>query len=201
MLPPCVPRDRTAFSGLEMTSNLPSRLRVLNSQTIYSGKVVQLKVDRVAEPGGVRATREVVCHPGSVAVLPRLADGRVVMVRQYRYPTRQWLWELVAGSLEPGESSREGARRELLEETGYRARTVKLLFDFYSSPGFLSERMFLVEARGLSLAKAQPEIDERIQVGRFTRAQLLKMLRRRQIRDAKTLVAIYWLLSSDKPSH
>jgi ADP-ribose pyrophosphatase len=174
---------------------------VLSSQTIYSGKVVQLKLDRVAEPGGVLATREVVCHPGSVVVLPHLPDGRVVMVRQYRYPTRQWLWELVAGGMEPEESPREGACRELLEETGYRARTFKLLFDFYPSPGFLSERMFLVEARGLTLAKAQPEIDERIQVGRFTRAQLLKMLRRKQIRDAKTLVAIFWLLSSDKPSH
>jgi ADP-ribose pyrophosphatase len=180
---------------------VPSRLRVLSSQTIYSGKVVQLKVDRVAEPGGVLTTREVVCHPGSVVVLPQLPDGRVVMVRQYRYPTRQWLWELVAGGIEAGESPRQGGRRELLEETGYRARIFKLLFDFYPSPGFLSERMFLVEARGLTRSKAQPEIDERIQVGRFTRAQLLKMLRRKRIRDAKTLVGILWLLFNDKPPH
>lgn len=173
---------------------MPPCLRVLSSKTIFSGKVVELKLDRVVEPGKVIAEREVVCHRGSVVVLPLLRDGRVVLVRQYRYAARQWLWELVAGSMEPGENPREGARRELLEETGYRARSFRLLFDFYPSPGFLSERMFLVEARGLTRAHAQPEADERIEVRHFTRAQLRTMLRNKQIRDAKTLVAILWLL-------
>ena len=174
---------------------MTTRLRVLSSQTIYAGKVLQLRLDQVIEPGGVTAQREVVCHPGSVVVLPRLADGGVVLVRQYRYPTRGWLWELVAGSIEPGETPRQCARRELREETGYRGRTFRLLGNFYSSPGFLTERMFLVEARGLTRSKARPEADECIHVGHFTRAQLLKMIHRKQIRDAKTLVGLLWLLS------
>jgi ADP-ribose pyrophosphatase len=182
----------------ERRAELSARLRVLRSQTIYTGKVVQLKVDQVIEPGGVTAQREVVCHPGSVVVLPCLVDGRVVLVRQYRYPTRRWLWELVAGGMEPGETPRESARRELYEETGYRARSFKLLCDFYSSPGFLTERMSLVEARGLTRSKARPEADERIQVGHFARAQLFKMVRGKQIRDGKTLVGILWLLSGPK---
>jgi ADP-ribose pyrophosphatase len=175
---------------------LPGRLRVISSRTLYSGRVVELKLDRVIEPGGVTADREVVRHRGSVVVVPHLPDGRLVVVRQYRYAARQWLWELVAGGLEPGETPRAAARRELLEETGYRARSVKLLCDFYSSPGFLSERMFLVEARGLTRSKACPEPDERIRVGRFTLGQLVKMLRSQEIHDAKTLVGILWLLCS-----
>ena len=169
------------------------RVRILSTKTIYQGKVVQLKLDRVIEPGGVVATREVVGHRGSVVVLPHLPGGRVLLVRQFRYPIRQCLWELVAGGIEPGETPRQAARRELLEETGYRARALKLRFDFYPSPGFLSERMFLVEARRLTRAKAQPEADERIHLGQFTRTQLRKMLRAKKIRDAKTLVGLLWL--------
>jgi ADP-ribose pyrophosphatase len=156
---------------------------------------VQLKLDEVIEPGGVTAQREVVRHPGSVVVLPCLADGRIALVRQYRYAARRWLWELVAGGMEPGETPRESARRELYEETGYRARSLRLLCDFYSSPGFLTERMFLVEARGLTRSKARPEADERIEVKHFTRAQLFKMVRGKEIRDGKTLVGILWLLN------
>jgi ADP-ribose pyrophosphatase len=170
------------------------RLRILSSQSLYKGKIVQLKLDEVVEPGGVTAQREVVCHGGSVVVVPRLPDGRVVLVRQYRYATRRWLWELVAGGMERGESPLEAARRELLEETGYRARQFTQWFDFYPSPGFLSERMFLVEARLLTRSKARPEADERIQVGHFTPSRLLKMLRRKEIRDGKTLVGLLWLL-------
>jgi ADP-ribose pyrophosphatase len=175
-----------------MTKN-QGRLRILASQTLYKGKVVQLKLDRVVEPGGVRTRREVVCHGGSVVVVPRLPDGRVVMVRQYRYAVRCWLWELVAGGIEAGETVQQAARRELREETGYRARKLTLWCDFYPSPGILSERMFLVEARGLTRSHARPEADERIEVGRFTRSRLLQMLERREIRDGKTLVGILWL--------
>jgi ADP-ribose pyrophosphatase len=167
--------------------------RVLSSKTIYKGKVVDLKLDQVVEPGGVQATREVVCHRGSVVVLPHLPDGRLVLVRQFRYAAGETLWELVAGGLEPGETPQAAARRELIEETGYQARRLKLLFDFYPSPGILSERMFVVEARGLTRAKAQPEADERIRVGRLTLAEARRLLRAGKIRDGKTLVGLLWL--------
>ncbi len=175
------------------------RVRVVSSHTVYRGKIVQVKIDRVEEPGGVTADREVVSHKGSVVVLPCLDDGRVVLVRQYRYPAGRYLWELVAGGIEPGETPGEAARRELREEAGYRARVVKRLFDFYPSPGFLSERMVLVEARQLSNSQVQPEPDERIQVGLFTRSRLRQMLQSKMIQDAKTLVGLLWFLRAKSP--
>ena len=173
--------------------------RTISSKTIYQGNVITVKVDRVIEPGGIKVTREVVCHPGSVVVLAHLPDKRLLLVRQFRYAIGQPLWELVAGGMEPGETPQVAARRELLEETGYHARTVTPLFDFYPSPGILSERMHLVEARGLAFSKAQPEADERIRAGRFTLRQLRKMLRGKKIIDGKTLVGLYWLLSQPLP--
>jgi ADP-ribose pyrophosphatase len=163
---------------------------------LYRGRVLTLKLDKVIEPGGVEARRELVVHPGSVVVLPILADGRVVLVRQFRYAARQSLWELVAGSLEPRENVLAAARRELLEETGYRARTVRRLLSFYPSPGFLTERMHLVQARGLTSGQAQPEVDERIDVGRFSRAELHRMVSSGRIQDGKTLVALLLLFCS-----
>jgi len=146
--------------------------RILESNTIYKGKVLELVVDRVIEPGKLSVMRELIRHPGSVVVLPHLPDGRIVLVRQFRYAARKALWELVAGSLEPGETPAQAARRELLEETGYRAESFKLLFSVYPSPGFLNERMHMVEARRLKLFEAGPEADERIRIGKFTYNQL-----------------------------
>lgn len=173
---------------------MASRLRVLRSQTLYRGRVLTLKLDRVLEPGGVRALREIVVHPGSVVLLPRLDDGRIVLVRQFRYAARAKLWELVAGGLEPGETILGAARRELLEETGFRARALRHVLSFYPSPGFLTERMHLVEARGLTPSPARPEADERIEVGRFTRGELERMLAGGRIHDGKTLIGALWLL-------
>ena len=175
---------------------MASRARLIRSKTLYKGRVVTLKLDQVIEPGGVRATREVVAHPGSVVVMPCLDDGRLVLVRQFRHAVGQSLWELVAGGLEPGERVLPAARRELLEETGYRARKLKLLLSFFPSPGFLSEEMHLVEARSLSLAKAEPEEDERIEVGHFTPAELRRMVTSGKIRDGKTLIGLLSLWSA-----
>jgi ADP-ribose pyrophosphatase len=175
---------------------LGSRFRILRSETLYRGRVLTLKLDEIIEPGGVQAKRELVVHPGSVVVLPLLADGRVVLVRQFRYAARRSLWELVAGSLEPHESVLAAARRELLEETGYRARAVRRLISFYPSPGFLTERMHLVQARGLTPGPAQLEVDERIEVGRFTRSELRRMVSSGVIQDGKTLVALLMLFRS-----
>ena len=172
---------------------MSSRVRVVRSETIYRGRVLSLKLDEVIEPGGIQARRELVVHPGSVVVLPILADGRVVLVRQFRYAARRSLWELVAGSLEPRENVLAAARRELLEETGYRARTVRRVLSFYPSPGFLTERMHLVHARGLTLGQAQPEVDEQIEVGQFSPAELRSMVSSGQIDDGKTLVGLLML--------
>jgi ADP-ribose diphosphatase len=171
---------------------MSSQARLLSSKTLYRGRVFQLKRDRIIEPGNITATREVVEHPGSVVVMPILPSGRVILIRQFRYPARGALWELVAGSMEPGESVIRAARRELLEETGYRARLIRPVLSFYSSPGFLTERMHLVEARDLTFSKAHPEPDERIEVKEFSKSQVKKLLREKRIRDGKTLVGLLW---------
>jgi len=173
---------------------VPKPVRLIESKAIYRGRVIELKVDKIIEPGGVKAVREVVHHTGSAVVLAHSGDGRIVLVRQYRYPAREFLWELIAGSLEHGERPLAGARRELLEETGYRAAKCRLLFDFFPSPGILTERMFLIEATGLTQDKAHPEPDEKLEVGHFSLIQLGKMIRSKEIRDGKTLLGITWLM-------
>ncbi len=176
------------------------RLRILNSRTLYNGRVVALKVDEIVEPSGIRATRELVVHPGSVVVIPRLADERIVLVRQYRYAVRQSLWELVAGGLDGRETVLAAARRELLEETGYRSRRMRRLLSFYPSPGFLTEHMHLVEARDLTLGNATPEEDERIEVGRFSESELRRMMSSGRICDGKTLVGLLWMFQDRAPA-
>jgi len=177
------------------------QVRVLKSREIYRGRVVRLKVDSIIEPGGVRVEREIVHHAGSVVILAHSNDGRIVLVRQYRYPVRKSLWELTAGVMKPGERPLAAARRELLEETGYRARKWRLLFDFYPSPGILTEKMFLIEAIGLTGSKPHPDPDERIQVGHFTPVQLTKMIKSGRIHDGKTLVGLLWLLLNKSPGN
>ncbi len=175
---------------------MQKRARILKSKTLFRGKVLELKVERVIEPGGVETTREIVCHAGSVVIVPHLPDGRLVMVRQYRHAAQESLWELVAGGMERGETPIQSARRELLEETGYRARILKPLLDFYPSPGFLTEKMHLVEAWDLTPAHGQPDADERIETGVFTISQVREMIQKKQIRDGKTLVGILWLFGT-----
>lgn len=137
-----------------------------------------------------------VCHPGSVVLLPYLADGRVLLVRQYRHAARQALWELPAGTLEPGEDPLDAAQRELAEETGYRARRLKRLCEFFPSPGILSEKMRLFEARGLTPSPAHPDPDERIRVRRFSRPELRALVSAGKIRDGKTLAGLLWLFGA-----
>ena len=166
------------------------RARVLATRRVYEGKVLSLDVDEVEEPGDVRAEREVVRHRGSVAVLPVHDDGRLVLVRQYRYPVDALVWELPAGRLDAGESAEEAARRELEEEVGLRPRRLEPLTVFYTTPGFCDETMHLFRATGLRSVAARPEADERIEAGTFTLARARGMIRRGEICEGKTLVAL-----------
>jgi ADP-ribose pyrophosphatase len=166
------------------------RARVLATRRVYEGKVLSLDLDEVEEPGDVRAKREVVRHRGSAAILPVHDDGRVVLVRQYRYPVDAYVWELPAGRLDPGESAEAAARRELEEEVGLRPRHLESLAVFYTSPGFCDEVMHLFRASGLEGIAARPESDERIETRAFTLEEARDMIRRAEIREGKTLVAL-----------
>src|SRR5580658_1174794 len=103
------------------------RAQILKSEVLYQGNVFRLQRDTVIEPGGVEAVRDIIVHPGSVVVLPIFDDGRVLLIRQYRHSVGEFLWELVAGRKEPNETPAVGARRELLEETGYTAKRLRKL--------------------------------------------------------------------------
>jgi ADP-ribose pyrophosphatase len=178
----------------QKTQKAHSKARVLKSEMIYEGPVFGVRRDEVIEPTGVRATREVITHPGSVVVLPVLPDGRIVLIRQYRHATRQFLWELVAGRMDEGETPREAAARELIEETGYRAKRIRIFLDVFPTPGFLEERMYILLAQGISSGKAEPEEDEKITVKPFTRKELNSMVRRGKLHDAKSIAGILYYL-------
>jgi ADP-ribose pyrophosphatase len=168
----------------------PKKAQILKSEVIYEGKAFGVRRDELIEPTGVRTMREVVTHPGSVVVLPVLADGKIVLVRQYRHATGQYLWELVAGRMEAGEDPKAGAARELLEETGYRGKKFSVFLDVFPTPGFLEERMYLLLAEGLTAGEAQPEEDEKLTVATYTKNQLEEMIRSGKMRDAKSIAGL-----------
>jgi len=170
----------------------PAGAKILRSETFYKGPIFGIRRDEVIEPSGVHATREVITHPGSVVVLPVLPDGRILMIRQYRHAARQYLWELVAGRIDAGEKPRQAAARELIEETGYRARKFRIFLGVFPTPGFLEERMFIFLAEGLTAGVAAPEDDEKIVSRAFSGKQLEGMIRRGKLRDAKSIAGILY---------
>jgi ADP-ribose pyrophosphatase len=175
-----------------MSDKKSTQARILRSKVIYKGPVFGVRRDEVLEPGGIRTIREVVTHPGSVVVLPVLPDGRILLIRQYRHATRRFLWELVAGRMERGETPRQAAARELIEETGYRARRFRVFLDVFPTPGFLEERMYILLAQELTSGDARPEVDEKIISRAFTYIELKQMIRRGKLRDAKTIAGLLY---------
>jgi ADP-ribose pyrophosphatase len=170
-----------------MSTRKAQKAKVLGSKIIYKGPVFGIRRDELIEPGGVHKSREMITHPGSVVVLPILANGKVLLIRQYRHAARQFLWELVAGRIDEGESPRKAAARELIEETGYRAKRFRNLMDFFPTPGFLEEKMFILVADGLTEGVATPEEDEKIVSRAYSRKELEQMIQKRIIRDGKTI--------------
>ena len=143
----------------------------------------------MSRPDGSVSTREVVIHPGAVAILPVFDDRQILLVRQYRHPVDTPLWEIPAGKLEQGEDALACAKRELLEETGYEAASWEKLLSFYTSPGFCNEQITLYLASELSKA-TEPIPGEIAAQGLFYPRQLKKMVKTGGIRDGKTLLAL-----------
>lgn len=171
------------------------RARVLSSKVVFEGPLFRVLRDRIVEPTGLNAERDIVRHNGSVVILAvdkssKKKDPWIVMERQYRHAANQFLWEIPAGKLEAGEDPLEGAKRELAEETGYQARKWKMLVKYYASPGFVGEAMLLFLAEDLYAGEATPEEDERIELRLVRLSEALKLIENGDIHDGKTLNAV-----------
>ncbi len=177
-----------------MTSTPPGE-PTLQSERVYSGRVVGLRVDTVRLPDGREAKREIVEHDPSVVVVPVDEQGQVLLVRQYRKATENALLEAPAGGMDPGESPEEAAVRELREEVGMTAGDVRPLAGFWLSPGFCTEFMYAYLATRLERAPLPPDADEDIQVEPVTVDEAVSMVRDGRIQDAKSVAAI--LLARD----
>jgi ADP-ribose pyrophosphatase len=166
----------------------------ISTEPIFEGKIITLQVDHVQLPNGEIAIREIVKHPGAVAVLALLGD-KMIVVEQYRKPLEKSQVEIPAGKLEKGEAPLDAARRELEEETGYRCGTIRHISSFYTSPGFADELLHLYAAEQLVPGDASPDEDEFIECEAITLEQAQQYIREQRISDAKTIMAVYaWQL-------
>ena len=162
---------------------------VLGREEIYRGRIFDVARDTVRE-GEKTYVREWVRHPGGASVVAVFDDRTVALVRQYRHPARRYLLELPAGRLEEGERPEDCAARELIEEVGYRAGRLERLSDFYPTPGFCAERLWVFLATGLTEATQQLEDDELVEVVRLPLRRALGMIATREIGDAKTIIGL-----------
>jgi len=164
-------------------------MKTLSSETVYKGKVFDVRRDRVAD-SGVEYDRDIVVHSGSCVIVAVYPDNTVALVRQYRHAAQMHLLELPAGTLEPDEDALEGAKRELEEEVGVTAKDWKKLCEFYVSPGFLTEKMYVYMASDLTETAQALEDDEILTVERIPIKNAILMSQEGQIQDAKTIVGI-----------
>lgn len=171
-------------------------MKLVASREYFRNSLIALTVDQVVDPQGFAMTRAIVHHNGSAVVLARDARGRVLLVRQYRVPAKDYLWELPAGKVDEGETPLAAARRELKEETGFTARRWKKLVSYWASPGFLREQMNIYLAENLKPGLAEPVDDERIERRWFTVAEIEAAVGKGRMVDGKTMIALYtWKLS------
>jgi ADP-ribose pyrophosphatase len=164
-------------------------MKIISSREVYQCKLFRVTEDQAVDgKSGFRIDRSVVRHVGSAVMMAVDQKKRVLLVRQYRLPAEKYLWELPAGRLDPGEKPLQAARRELAEETGYRARTWTKLTSFWVSPGYVQERMTIFLATDLTEGQATPMDDEQIESRWFTRKEMAEMIHSGKIEDAKTMI-------------
>jgi ADP-ribose pyrophosphatase len=190
-----MPKSAQADSTKPGKKKSAKKSRLISSKLVYKGKVFSVFSDKVEEPGGHINTREVIRHSGSVVILAvdeskNPADPEIIFERQYRHAAGQVLIELPAGRLDPGESPLAGAKREMIEETGYRAKRWTLLTKYFASPGFLGEWMQIYLAQDIREGEATPEQDENIEVFRMPLSEAMGLVAANKIHDGKTLIGL-----------
>jgi len=164
-------------------------MKITKSKEVYKCGLFRVTEDEAVDlKTGFEIKRSVVRHAGSAVMMAVDEKKRVLLVRQYRLPAEKQLWELPAGRLDPGEKPLQAAKRELIEETGYRAKTWTKLASFFASPGFVQERMTIFLATDLTAGTATPMEDERIEARWFSSKELADLIREGKIEDAKTMI-------------
>lgn len=173
--------------------NAPSQSEsTISSELLYDGRVVRLFKDQVRLPNGRSAMREVVRHRPAVVIIAEDAEHRLLLIRQHRYPIHREIYELPAGIVEDGEDLADAAERELQEEAGWKSASLTPIAEVWSSPGFTDELFALFYARDLQSSELPADEDEFITHTFYTREEVESMLSRGEIKDAKTLLGIYW---------
>ncbi|TET32487.1 MAG: NUDIX hydrolase [Planctomycetota bacterium] len=174
-----------------MNNSTESRdFTVLDSKVVFKGRRITVYRDKVTLPNERDAVREVVRSPAAIAVVAFVDEENIVLLRQFRYPVGKWIYEIPAGTLEKGESPEVCAVRELEEETGYRAQSVKLLTRFYTSPGFCDEEMFVYLAEKLTFTSPKPEDNECLEAEKVPLGKAIEMIKDGKITDGKTIAAL-----------
>jgi len=171
--------------------------KTINSKEVFNGKIINIRVDQVRVPNGNKAEREIVEHPGGVCIIAVADNNKILLVEQFRKPIEGNLLELPAGKLEIDEDPLECAKRELIEETGYRAGKIKYLFTFYTSPGYSDESIHLYGASNLEEVGVNPDEDEIIINHMIEKNEIIKMINTERIKDSKTIVGLLYYLVGD----
>lgn len=166
------------------------REETIESREVYSGRILNLRLDVVRLPNGKTSTREIVVHRGAVTAVPVLPDGKIAMVRQFRQAAGETLLEIPAGTLEPDEEHEDCARRELCEEIGYKPGKLTLLFASYLAPGYSSELLYTYLAEDLVKEQAESDADEFLEIVTMPLDDAVEMIVRKQIKDAKSICGI-----------
>ncbi|NLX62863.1 MAG: NUDIX hydrolase [Tissierellia bacterium] len=164
--------------------------KTMKSERIYEGKIVNLRIDTVELPGKKYSKREIVEHPGAVGIVPITEDGKIILVRQFRKAVEKPLLEIPAGKIEINEEPKETALRELFEETGFYSNKMEYIIEFYTSPGFSNEKVYLFLATELEKREAEPNDDELIEIEMYDIKDLVEMVNRGEINDSKTIIGI-----------
>lgn len=174
-----------------MTEN--NHFEIIKTDEVYKGHAFSVDVDELRSKSGLVFERSVVNHPRSVVVLPVDAKGNLVLVRQYRHPAEIYLLEAPAGKLEGNESPIKCAQRELQEEIGYKASNLKLVTEFYVSPGYSTEYMYAYLATGLEPSVLEPDFDEFIEVERYPISEIHELITKGLVKDLKTIMIMMYL--------